>query len=150
MCSCIQKLCDTIGQLKHKSTDVLQKGNNKKGEKILNLPRKYSYAEDSRLSKSQRWRHKRGRFWIILLPKECNPPRTDARSASWYKMHLHSPSFITIFHFTNVYVYLSLQHELNLNDTTSLPAQIRCSEERIKENGVYLLGMLRTFVIVLY
>ena len=31
------------------------------------------------------------------------------------------------------------QHDVNLNETT-VPAQIRCSADRIKENGVYLLG----------
>ena len=31
------------------------------------------------------------------------------------------------------------QHDVKLDEVT-LPPQIRCSEDRIKENGVYLLG----------
>ena len=38
------------------------------------------------------------------------------------------------------------QHNVNVNETT-VPAQIRCSADRIKEDGVYLLGetILKSF-----
>lgn len=41
---------------------------------------------------------------------------------------------------------ISLQHDVNpSSEDVSLPVALRCSVERLKEHGVYLIGMLHSY-----